>query len=63
MSTGCWAAPKRLPPASTIGCDRLPDPVEPGSLRDFAERCLEIGYPAYKMHGWHEGDVAEDLRP
>ena len=53
---------KRLPAyASTIGGDRLPDGLSsPEAYADFAERCLEIGYPAYKMHGWHEGDVAEE---
>ena len=29
---------------------------------DFAERCLELGYPAYKMHGWSAGDPAIESR-
>jgi L-alanine-DL-glutamate epimerase-like enolase superfamily enzyme len=53
---------ERLPAyASTLGGDRLPDGLSsPGAYADFAERCLELGYRAYKTHGWSKGDVAEE---
>ena len=48
--------------ASTLGGDRLPDGLSsPEAYADFAERCLAGGYPAYKMHGWKEGDVEEEI--
>ena len=47
--------------ASTIHGDRETDGLAtPEAFADFAEQCLELGYPAYKMHGWAEGDVAEE---
>jgi L-alanine-DL-glutamate epimerase-like enolase superfamily enzyme len=51
----------RLPAyASTIHGDRLPRGLSsPGAYADFAEQCYELGYRAYKMHGWH-GDLAEE---
>ncbi|MBT6274988.1 MAG: mandelate racemase/muconate lactonizing protein [Chromatiales bacterium] len=53
----------RLPTyASTLGGDTRPDGLSsPGAYADFAEQCLEIGYPAYKMHGWHAGDPKEEI--
>ena len=53
---------ERLPAyASTILGDRHADGLSsPEAYADFAERCLEMGYPAYKIHGWKEGDVAEE---
>ncbi|MGY8958891.1 MAG: enolase C-terminal domain-like protein, partial [Alphaproteobacteria bacterium] len=52
----------RLPAyASTIGGDRHPGGLSsPEAYADFAEQCLELGYTAYKMHGWSEGNVAEE---
>ncbi len=52
----------RLPAyASTIAGDRHPDGLSaPGAYADFAERCLELGYRGYKMHGWKEGDPTEE---
>ena len=52
----------RLPAyASTMGGDRQPDGLSSAqAYADFAERCAELGYPAYKMHGWSSGDVAEE---
>ncbi len=52
---------ERLPAyASTIHGDRLPKGLSsPEAYADFAERCYELGYRAYKMHGW-SGDVAEE---
>lgn len=51
----------RLPAyASTIHGDRYPKGLSsPEAYADFAEQCYELGYRAYKMHGWH-GDVAEE---
>jgi len=50
---------ERLPAyASTLGGDALPDGLSSNEAYvDFAERCFELGYPAYKMHGWSAGDV------
>lgn len=52
---------ERLPAyASTIHGDRHPkDLSSPEAYADFAERCYELGYRAYKMHGW-SGNVAEE---
>jgi L-alanine-DL-glutamate epimerase-like enolase superfamily enzyme len=47
--------------ARTIAGDRQEDGLSsPEAYADFAEQCLEMGYPGYKMHGWKEGDVAEE---
>ncbi len=52
---------ERLPAyASTIHGDREPKGLSsPEAYADFAERCYELGYRAYKMHGW-SGDVEEE---
>ncbi len=52
---------ERLPAyASTIHGDRHPKGLSsPEAYADFAERCYDLGYRAYKMHGW-SGDVAEE---
>jgi L-alanine-DL-glutamate epimerase-like enolase superfamily enzyme len=54
---------RRLPcyASTTIGDD---DPAVLGSARayaDFAERCFDIGYPAFKIHGWLGGDVQKEI--
>lgn len=53
---------RRLPAyASTLGGDEESDGLSsPEAYADFAEQCYEMGYRAYKMHGWHEGDVARE---
>ena len=53
---------KRLPAyASTIGGDREKTGLSsPEAYADFAERCYDMGYRAYKMHGWSAGDVEEE---
>ena len=28
----------------------------PGEMADFAEQCKELGYPAFKIHGWENGE-------
>jgi len=52
---------ERLPAyASTIHGDRHSRGLSsPEAYADFAERCYEMGYRAYKMHGW-SGNVAEE---
>jgi L-alanine-DL-glutamate epimerase-like enolase superfamily enzyme len=52
----------RLPAyASTMGGDRHADGMSsPEAYADFAEQCLALGYKAFKMHGWSEGNVAEE---
>ena len=52
----------RLPAyASTIAGDRHADGLSsPEAYADFAEQCYELGYRAYKMHGWSEGNVEEE---
>ena len=51
----------RLPAyASTLGGDRHADGLSSKEAYvEFAQRCYELGYRAYKMHGWH-GDVPEE---
>jgi L-alanine-DL-glutamate epimerase-like enolase superfamily enzyme len=40
---------------------------EPGGLSnpevyvDFAEQCLEMGYPAYNIHGWQSGPLKSQI--
>ena len=31
--------------------------ASPEAFADFAEQCLEIGYPAYKIHPWPGGPI------
>jgi L-alanine-DL-glutamate epimerase-like enolase superfamily enzyme len=59
---------ERLPTyASTYQGDRSGGLDSPAAYADFAEECLEMGYPAYKVHGW-DGDwrdtelLAETIR-
>ena len=47
--------------ASTLQGDRHSDGLSsPEAYADFAEQCLDLGYPAFKMHGWSAGDVREE---
>ena len=47
--------------ASTMGGDREKNGLSsPEAYADFAEECIEMGYKAYKMHGWKEGNVEEE---
>ncbi|MGI9476777.1 MAG: enolase C-terminal domain-like protein [Hyphomicrobiaceae bacterium] len=52
---------ERLPAyASTLHGDAHPKGLSsPAAYADFAEHCYELGYRAYKMHGWG-GDVARE---
>jgi len=33
----------------------------PEAYADFAEQCLEMGYPAFKIHGWPEAPVEREI--
>lgn len=54
---------RRLPTyASTWNGDETPGGLStPEDFADFAEQCLELGYPAYKIHPWREGPVQRDV--
>jgi L-alanine-DL-glutamate epimerase-like enolase superfamily enzyme len=57
---GGWR--QRLPAyASTTHGDRNGVLSTPQSFVDFAEHCYRLGYRAFKMHGWYEGDVEEEI--
>lgn len=56
---GGWRT--RLPAyASTMHGDRNGGLSSPEAYADFAETCHELGYRAFKIHGWYDGDVAEE---
>ncbi len=33
----------------------------PEAYADFAEECFELGYRAFKMHGWSDGGIQNDI--
>jgi len=44
--------------ASTyVGDDQPGGLNSPEAYADFAQRCLEMGYPAFKIHGWQDAPV------
>jgi len=47
--------------ASTYHGDENGGLDSPEAFADFAEECLEMGYPAFKIHGWGGGDEARDI--
>ncbi len=48
--------------ASTYHGDHQPDGLStPEAYADFAEECLEIGYPAFKIHGWGRAPVSQEV--
>ena len=52
----------RLPAyASTYHGDRNGGLSSPQAYVDFAEQCYEMGYRAFKVHGWGDGNVAEEV--
>jgi len=56
---GGWR--KRLPAyASTTHGDRQGALSTGEHYAAFAEHCYELGFRAFKMHGWYDGDVAEE---
>ncbi|MEZ5668490.1 MAG: enolase C-terminal domain-like protein [Alphaproteobacteria bacterium] len=51
----------RLPAyASTYHGDRNGGLASKEAFGEFALRCKQIGYRAFKIHGWHEGDRREE---
>ena len=52
---------KRLPAyASTYHGDRNGGLDSKEAFGEFAQQCFELGYKAFKIHGWHEGDRKEE---
>jgi L-alanine-DL-glutamate epimerase-like enolase superfamily enzyme len=48
--------------ASTYHGDEQPDGLSsPEAYADFAEQCLEMGYPAFKIHGWGRAPIARPI--
>ena len=54
---------KKLPCyASTYLGDYEPGGLSsPEAYADFAEQCLEMGYPAYKIHGWQAAPLKDQI--
>ena len=54
---------KKLPCyASTYHGDTQPDGLStPEAFADFAEECLAMGYPAFKIHGWGNAPIAQEV--
>ena len=52
----------RLPAyASTFHGDENGGLDSPRAFATFAEACLEMGYPGFKIHGWGGSDAARDI--
>jgi L-alanine-DL-glutamate epimerase-like enolase superfamily enzyme len=52
---------KRLPAyASTYHGDRAGGLDSKEAFADFAEQCLALGYRAFKVHGWNDGNAREE---
>ncbi|WP_247004382.1 mandelate racemase family protein [Halosolutus gelatinilyticus] len=47
--------------ASTYHGDENGGLDSPEAFADFAEECLERGFPGYKIHGWGGSDASRDL--
>ncbi|GAB3025338.1 mandelate racemase family protein [Natronobiforma cellulositropha] len=47
--------------ASTYHADDNGGLDSPEAFADFAEACLDLGYPGYKIHGWGGSDAARDI--
>ena len=51
----CWAAGSRPcppTPAPTTATTRTAGSRQPEAFAEFAVQCQEMGYPAFKIHGW-----------
>ena len=35
--------------------------ASPEAYADFAEQCLDMGYPAFKIHGWGRAPIAQEM--
>ena len=54
---------KRLPTyASTYHGDHGGGLASPEAFADFAATCYDLGYRAFKVHGWHDGDARKEAR-
>jgi L-alanine-DL-glutamate epimerase-like enolase superfamily enzyme len=54
---------ERIPAyASTYHGDEKGGLDSPEAYADFAQRCLEMGYPGFKIHGWGGSDAARDIQ-
>jgi len=55
--------PRALPCyASTYHGDEVDGGLNtPEAYADFAERCLEVGYPAFKIHGWGNAPLEREI--
>lgn len=48
--------------ASTYHGDHQPDGLSsPEAYADFAEQCLALGYPAFKIHGWGRAPISQEI--
>lgn len=48
--------------ASTYHGDHQPDGLSsPEAFADFSEQCLELGYPAFKIHGWGRAPIRQEI--
>jgi L-alanine-DL-glutamate epimerase-like enolase superfamily enzyme len=48
--------------ASTYHGDHAPGGLNsPQAFADFAVQCQEMGYPAFKIHGWGDPDIAREV--
>lgn len=48
--------------ASTYHGDHQPGGLSsPEAFADFAEQCLEMGYPAFKIHGWGRAPILQEI--
>ncbi len=48
--------------ASTYHGDHVADGLSsPGAYADFSVECQEMGYPAFKIHGWGRAPIAQEV--
>ncbi len=47
--------------ASTYHGDTHGGLSSPQAYADFAQQCLEIGYPAFKIHGWWNSPMSQEI--
>ena len=53
---------KKLPCyASTYHGDENGGLDSPEAFADFSEQCLEMGYPGFKIHGWGNAPIAQEV--
>lgn len=48
--------------ASTYHGDHQPNGLSsPAAFADFAEQCMELGYPSFKIHGWGRAPIRQEI--